>query len=96
MCFNRQKKTHHRDGLFGVFRMIGITNDGQLIEITNLSSLTGVKLVGVLVTDSHDLNPAYLNISNHFYRKDSQQLCNLALHALRTNQSPLQQMSEQL
>ena len=76
--------------------MIGITNDGQLIEITNLSSLTGVKLVGVLVNDSHDLNPAYLNISNHFYRKDSQQLCNLALHALRTNQSPLQQMSEQL
>ena len=76
--------------------MIGITNDGQLIEITNLSSLTGVKLVGVLVTDSHDLNPAYLNISNHFFFFYSQQLCNLALHALRTNQSPLQQMSEQL
>lgn len=76
--------------------MIGITKEGQLIEISNLSSFTGVKLIGVLVTDSSDLNPGYLNISNHFYHKDSQQLCNLALHALRTNQNPLQQMSEQL
>lgn len=76
--------------------MIGITKEGWLIEITNLSSLTGVKLVGVLVTDSNDLNSDYLNISNHFYDKDFQQLCNLALHALRTNQNPLQQMSEQL
>lgn len=76
--------------------MIGITKEGQLIQITNLSSLTGVKLVGVLVTDSNDLNPDYLNISNHFYHKDSQQLCRLALHALRTNQNLLQQMSRQL
>lgn len=70
--------------------MIGITKDGQLIEIKDSSPLAGVKLIGVLVTDSHDLNPAYLNISNHFYHKDSQQLCNSALHALRTNQNQLQ------
>ena len=76
--------------------MIGITEQGQLIEITESSPLTGVKLVGVLVVNANDLNPDYLNISNHFYRKDSQQLCSLALHALRTNQIQLQQMSEQL
>jgi hypothetical protein len=76
--------------------MIGITKEGQLIDITNSSPLTGVKLVGVLITDSNDLNSDYLNISNHFYHKDSQQLCNLALHALRINQNPLQRMSEQL
>lgn len=76
--------------------MIGITKEGQLIEITNISSLTGVKLVGVLITDASDLNQDYLNISNHFYCKDSQQLCNLALHALRTNQNRPQQMNEQL
>ena len=54
--------------------MIGITKEGQLIEITNLSSLTGVKLVGVLVTDSNDLNPDYLNISNHFSHKGNHNL----------------------
>lgn len=70
--------------------MIGITKEGQLIEITNSSSLTGVKLVGVLVTDSHDLNSDYLNISNHLCHKDPQLLCSLALHALRTNQNRLQ------
>lgn len=76
--------------------MIGITKEGQLIDIKESSSLTGMKIIGVLVTDPKDLNPNYLNISNHFYHKDSQQLCSLALYALRTDQSHPQEMSGQL
>ena len=96
MCFNRQKKTHRWGGLFGVIRMIGITKEGQLIEVMDSSPLTGVKLIGVLITNPNDLSENHLNTANHFYHKDSQQLCKLALHALRTNQNLLQQMSGQL
>lgn len=75
--------------------MIGITKEGVIVKIKEQSSLAGVKLVGVLITDPEDLNASYSNIPNHFYRKDPQQLYKLALHALHTNQTQLQQMSGQ-
>lgn len=60
LCFNRQKKTHRWGGLDGVFKMIGITKEECVVEITNLSSLASVKAVEVLVIDSNILNPDYL------------------------------------
>lgn len=75
--------------------MIGITKEGGIVKIEEKTSLTGRKLVGVLVTDPKDLNASYSNIPNHFYCKDPQQLYKLTLYALHTNQTQLQQMSEQ-
>ena len=65
--------------------MIGITKEGYLIEINDLSPLTGVKLIGILVTSPDDLSTNHLNIANRFYHKDSQQLHRLVLEVLHTN-----------
>lgn len=46
--------------------MIGITKEGQLIEVMDSSPLTGVKLIGVLITNPNDLSKNHLNIANHF------------------------------
>lgn len=75
--------------------MIGITKEGQLIEIEDSSPLAGVQLIGVLVNNPSDLSSNHLNIANHFYSKDFQQLRELSLHVLHTNQSLPQQKSEQ-
>lgn len=75
--------------------MIGITKEGQLIELKDSSPLTGVQLIGVLVTNPGDLSENHLNIANRFYRKDSQQLHKLALEALHTNLNHRHLSSEQ-
>lgn len=81
--------------MFGVIRMIGITKEGQLIEVMDSSPLTGVKLIGVLITNPNDLSENHLNIANHFYHKDSQQLHKLVLEALRINLNHHHLSSEQ-
>ncbi len=95
LFYSRQKKTHRRGGLFGDIRVIGITKEGQLIMVKNSSPLTGVKLIGVLITNPNDLSENHLNIANHFYHKDSQQLHKLVLEALRTNLNHHHLSSEQ-
>ena len=75
--------------------MIGITKEGQLIMVKNSSPLTGVKLIGVLITNPNDLSENHLNIANHFYHKDSQQLHKLVLEALHTSQNHHHLLSEQ-
>lgn len=65
--------------------MIGITKKGELLTIKDNSPITGHQLIGVIITDPDQLNESYLNISNHFYSKDSQQLEKLILDALHIN-----------
>ena len=44
MCFNRQKKTHHRDGLFGVFRMKVVQNRKDWRHITVMKLIENLKI----------------------------------------------------
>lgn len=75
--------------------MIGITKKGQLMAINNNSSITGHQFIGVIITDPNQLDESCINISNHFYSKDPQQLDRLVLEALHTNQNHPHLLSEQ-
>ena len=76
--------------------MIGITKKGELVEIQTNSAITGHQFVGLIITDPSQLSCDIAHIANHFYCKDPEQLQNLTLDALHTNQNRHHLLNEQL
>ncbi|RLL16609.1 hypothetical protein D9K81_18025 [Acinetobacter chengduensis] len=75
--------------------MIAITKKGELMIIDENSSITGHQFIGVIITDPTKLDDSCMNIVNHFYSKDHQQLDKLVLEALHTSQNHHHLLSEQ-
>jgi hypothetical protein len=95
LCFNRQKKTHHRDGLDGVFRMIGITSKNKLITL-EAGQRSKAHLVGVLITDPEHMTEENLSrIKLHFHRPDDQLNQHRCLGALNIDQGQIDQKDDE-
>ncbi|ESK41230.1 hypothetical protein P256_00219 [Acinetobacter nectaris CIP 110549] len=63
--------------------MLGITQDGKIIPITKKSSSTGMRFIGVVITDPKLLLEQFPQIACHFISGDAQsnlKLCREVLH----------------